>query len=182
VKNLLAVALCLLAGLSAAAESPSGAEAAVLRYAEVTRKYDTAAMAALIHPEALKRFRITMDSALAGPKGEQAERELLPLFAVTTRTAYSALSDVEAYKRLNDTVAKSAPGLIGMMATSVYEIVGSTIKDGIAYVTYNLKMTVEGAPVSSHVVQTLKSHNGQWLLLLPSTADATIAGIEARFK
>jgi hypothetical protein len=49
-------------------------------------------------------------------------------------------------------------------------------------VTYNLKMTVEGTPVSSHVVQTLKSHNGQWLLLLPSTADATIAGIEARFK
>jgi hypothetical protein len=69
-----------------------------------------------------------------------------------------------------------------MMATSVYEIVGTIIRDGTAYVTYNLKMTVEGTPVSSQVVQTLQSHNGQWLLLLPSTADATIASIEAAFK
>jgi len=164
------------------AQERSGAEAALATYIEVTKRYDTAAIAALMHPDALKRFRTTIDTAFAGPKGDQAKRELLPLFDVTAVTAYSALSDVDAYKRMNDTVAKNAPDLIALMSTCKFEIVGTIIKDGTAHVTYNFTMTVEGRPVTTPVVQMLRQHEGRWLLMLPPTADATIARIESRYR
>ena len=92
------------------------------------------------------------------------------------------MSDFDAYKRLNDTVVKSAPELVDMMSTSTYEIVGSFVKDDVAYVTYTLGVTVKGKVVSTQVIQTLKMHDGRWLLMLPSTAEGTIAGIEKRFN
>ena len=111
-KELIIVSLCLLASVHAVAQDSSGAEAAVLKYGEAAKAYDTAAMTALMHPDALKRFRTTINEALAGSKGAQAKAELLPLFSVATVAAYSALSDPEAFKRLNDTVAKTAPELV----------------------------------------------------------------------
>ena len=84
-------------------------------------------------------------------------------------------------QRLNDAVVKSAPELVEMMSNSTYEIVGSFVKDDVAYVTFTLGVTVKGQAVTSQVVQTLKMHDGRWLLMLPSTAEGTIAGIEARF-
>lgn len=181
-RKLVAVLVCSVASLSAIAQSSSGAEAAMQEYMEATRTHNTQAMAALMHPDALKRFRTTIDNALSGPKAGQAEKELLPLFSVTTVSAYSDRSDVEAYKRLNDAVARAAPELITMMSASTYEIVGSFIEDDVAHVIYNIELTIQGNPVSSQVVQTLKMHDGKWFLMLPSTADATIVGIEARFK
>jgi hypothetical protein len=182
VKSLIIATLCLFLSFSATAQDSSGAEAAFRSYWAVTKTYDTEAMAASMHPDALRRFRTSIDAALAGPKRDRAANELLPLFSVTTVAAYSALSDSEAYKRLNDTLAKGAPDLLHMMSTSDSEIVGTLVKDGIAYVTYNLKMTVQGNSISTQAVQTLKMHNGKWLLMLPPTADATIAGIDAEFK
>lgn len=180
-KFLIAIAL-LSASLGAAAQDKAGAEAAMSRYAAATKTYDVAAMTALMHPEALKRFRTTIDKALNGPKGSQASAELLPLFAVSSVGEFAALSDADAYRRMNETIAKSAPEIIQMMANSSYEIVGAVLKDGIAYVTYDLRMVVEGSPVSTQVVQTLKLHDGKWLMLLPATADATIVGIESAFR
>jgi hypothetical protein len=83
---------------------------------------------------------------------------------------------------MNDTIRESAPELVELMSTSTYEIVGSFIKDEIAYVTYDLAIIVKGKGVRSQVVQTLKQHEGEWLLMLPSTAEASVAGIEARFQ
>ena len=48
--------------------------------------------------------------------------------------------------------------------------------------TYNLGMTVNGKAITTQVVQKLKLYDGKWLLMLPSTAEASIAAIEARFK
>jgi hypothetical protein len=181
-KGLLVVALYLLMGTASAAQAPAGAEAAVQKYAHAMKAYDTAAITALMHPEALKQFRTAFNGALTGPKRDQAARQLLPLFSVTTVPAYMALSDAEAYKRLNDAIARGAPELIEMASKSTYEIVGSFVKDGVAHVTFNMKTTVEGRSVSMPVVQMAKMHNGTWLLMLPASADATIAGIEAEFK
>ena len=104
------------------------------------------------------------------------------MFSVTAAAEFAQLSDVEAYKRLNDTIKESSPELIDMMSDATFEVVGSFLKDGLAYVTYNLEVTVNGKAVSTQVVQKLKLHDGNWLLMLPSTAEASIAGIEARFK
>lgn len=181
-KKLAAAFVCLLASLSAWAQNSPDAEAALSRYVAATKSFDTAAMTALMHPDAMKRFRTTINTALTGPKAEQAKKELLPLFSVTTVEAYFALSDLEAYKRMNDRIAKSAPELREMMAKSTHEILGSFVKDGVAHVTYNLTMTFDGRPVNTQVSQMLKMHDGKWMLMLPSTADATMAGIEARFR
>ena len=182
VTPLAVITLSLLTSLVASAQDVPSAQAVLLKYAEATKAYDTAAMSSLMHPDALKRFRSSIDSALNGPKRTQAEKELLPLFSVTTVADYLVLSDAEAYKRLNDTIGRSAPGLIEMLAKSSYELVGGFVKDDVAYVTYNLKIRVEGKPVNQQVTQALRAHEGRWLLMLPATADATIAGIEQRFK
>jgi hypothetical protein len=162
-------------------QTPPAYESALLEYGQVTKSYDTQKMAEHMHPEALRRFRAVMEAALHGPKERQAATELLPLFSVSTAADFGKLTDFDAYKRLNDTVVKSAPELVEMMSTSTYEIVGSFVKDDVAYVTYTLGVTVKGKVVSTQVIQTLKMHDGKWLLMLPSTAEGTIAGIERRF-
>lgn len=164
------------------AQTQPGAEAAVLEYAEATKSYDTRQMSGHMHPEALKRFRATIDAALQGPKKDLAAKELLPLFSVATAPEFDQLTDVEAYKRLNDTIARSAPKLVEMMAGATSKVVGSFLKDDLAYVTYDLEMTVDGKAIKSQVVQKLKLHDGKWRLMLPSTAEASLAGIETRFK
>jgi hypothetical protein len=162
------------------AQTQAGYEAAFLNYAQATRSYDTRQMSVLMHPDAVGRLRKTIDAALRGSKKELAATELLPLFSVSSAADFEQLPDVEVYK-LNDTIAVSSPELIEMMSGATYEIVGSFMKDELAYVTYNLKMTAKGKAVSTQVVQTLKMHDGKWLLMLPSTAEGAIAGIESRF-
>jgi hypothetical protein len=174
--------LALAASWQGIAQSQPDAEAALLNYAQVMKSYDTEKMSKFMHPEALTRFRTTIDTALQGSKQGLAVKELLPLFSVTTAADFAQLSDLEVYKRLNDTVAKTSPELLELMSGATCEVVGSFLKDDIAYVTYTLGLTVNGKAMNTQVVQKLKLHDGQWLLMLPSTAEASIAGIEARFK
>jgi hypothetical protein len=182
VTKAIVVLLCLLGSVGATSQELSGAEAAMLKYVEATKTFDTAAMTAFMHPDALKRFRGSFATAFSGPKSAQAKRELLPLFSVTTAEDFAALSDSEAYKRMNDMIAKNAPETITMMSQVTGDIVGGFIEDNVAHVTYNLNVNVEGSVVKTQIVQTLKMHEGKWLLMLPSTADATIVGIDARYK
>ena len=176
-----ALLVLLLSTASASAQTQPSYESAFLEYAQVTKTYDTEKMSEFMHPEALRRFRSVFDAALHGPKAEQAAQALLPLFSASSAADFAKLTDFQAYKRLNDAVVKSAPELVEMMSNSTYEIVGSFVKDDVAYVTFTLGVTVKGQAVTSQVVQTLKMHDGRWLLMLPSTAEGTIAGIEARF-
>ncbi|MEO1543510.1 MAG: hypothetical protein AAFR75_05755 [Pseudomonadota bacterium] len=163
------------------AQERADAQLALLAYFEATRTYDTVTMSSMMHPKALYRFRNTINLALRGPNSEAAESTLLPLFAVNSVSEFEALSDVEAYQRLNDVIASSVPELIAMMRDASMEIVGETHRESIVYVTYVMKMKIEGEEIEVEVVQKLKQHDGVWMLLLPSKADATIAGIEAEF-
>lgn len=181
-KKIILVTLCLFASFQVAAQDKAAAEAVMLQYAAATKSYDTVAMTRLMHPEALQVVHTTFDAALHGPKSDLAKKQLLPMFAVTSVDAFSALSDAETFKRMNDTIAKGAPELIDLMSTATYEIVGSFVKDDTAYVTYNLTLTVDGRTVTTQVVQTLKVHDGQWLLMLSSTSEAAIAGVKAQFE
>lgn len=173
--------LLLTTSWQAAAQNAPAYERAFLDYTQVTKHSDTQRMSEYMHPEALKRFRGVIEVALHGQKKEEAAAALLPLFSVSSAADFEKLTDLQAYKRMNDTIVKSSPELVEMMSTSTYEIVGSFVRDDVAYVTYRLGVTVRGKPISSQIVQTLKVHDGRWLLLLPSTAEGAIAGIEARF-
>jgi hypothetical protein len=182
VKAIAAFMLALTASWQVFAQTEPGAEAAFLDYAQATKSYDTGKMSALMHPEALKRFRAIFDAALQGPKKDLAAKELLPLFSLTAAADFAQLTDQEAFKRLNDTVAKAAPQIVDMMSGATFAVVGSFLKDDLVYVTYNFGVTVNQKAMSSQVVQKLKLHDGKWLLMLPSTAEDSIAEIEARFK
>lgn len=144
--KLMGVLLCLLVSCLAVAQDRSPAESALEKFMEASQAYDTARMATLMHPEALQRFRAVIVAALEGGKADLAQAELLPLFSVSTTEELVSLSEVEAYKRLSDSVAKAAPEIIDLMAQSDFEIVGTVITDGIAYVTYVLTIPVQAEP------------------------------------
>jgi len=163
-------------------EDVSGAKLAMLNYFEATKTYNTSAMANSMNPEALSRFRSTINNALLSNKAELAKKELLPLFSVSKLDEFMGLSDVEAYKRLNDNIAKSQPDIISLLKFSDFEVVSEVKRGELVYITYTLIMDIEGQKISKDIVQKLKQHNGQWLLLLPPNGEATIAGIETRYK
>ena len=173
--------LLLAASWQSVAQTRPAYETAFLEYAEATKTFDTQKMSEFMHPEALTRFRAVFDAAFNGPKAAQAAPALLPIFSASSVAEVVKLTDLQAYKRLNDTVAKSAPEVVKLMATAKYEVVDSSLEDGIASVTYKFDVTADGQPVSSQTVQTLKLHEGKWLLLLPSTAEGTINQIQAKF-
>ena len=163
-------------------EDVSGAKLALLDYFEATKTYNTTAIANSMNPEALSRFRSTINTALLGNKSELAKKELLPLFTVSQLDEFMGLSDIEAYKRLNDFIANSQPDLIKLLKFSDIDIISEIKRDDIVYITYTLIMVVEGRKINKDIVQKLKQHNGLWLLLLPPNGEATIAGIESRYK
>ena len=99
-KRLLTVSICLLVSCFAFAQDKSGAEAALTKFVEATKAYDTARMASSMHPEALQRFRAVIETALKSGKADLAKAELLPLFSVSSVEDFSKLSDVEMFKRL----------------------------------------------------------------------------------
>lgn len=152
-KRFISVAICLLVSCFAMAQDKSGAEAALTKFVEATKAYDTARMASSMHPEALQRFRTVIEGALKSSKADLAKAELLPLFSVPS--------------------AKTS---------SEFEILGTVVTGEIADVTYLMTITVEGQSVKQEIVQKLKPSNGQWMLLLPATSEATIANIESRYR
>ncbi|MGZ0079070.1 hypothetical protein [Methylomonas sp. YC3] len=165
-----------------AAADNSEINQAMHQYATALGAYNTRLMTDLMHPEALSTFRNTFDAALKGPKSSQAERELLPLFGVSTMNDYRRLTNKEAYQRLNDVIARGQPNLVQMMRSSRLDILDTSLKGDVAYVVYSLKVSIQGRDVSKDVVQKLKKHDGKWMLLLPPTAEATIEGIHAEFQ
>lgn len=181
--NILAVVLATVALASRSAmANDSEVNQAMQQYSVALRAYNTGLMTDLMHPDALLTFRNTFDAALKGPKSTQAQRELLPLFDVSTLTDYRKLTNKEAYQRLNNVIARSQPNLAQMMQSSRLDIVDTSLKGDVAYVVYSLTVNIQGRDVSKDVVQKLKKHDGKWMLLLPPTAEATIAGIHAQFQ
>ena len=68
-----------------------------------------------------------------------------------------------------------------MMKSSKIEFIGETTSGDITTVTYTLTFNVNDRNIDQDTLQKLKLYNGKWLFLLPPSAEAAIAGIEARF-
>ncbi|ABO25152.1 hypothetical protein SHLO109777_08295 [Shewanella loihica] len=176
------LAFILLFSANSVADVEADIESVMATYIDAVRDYDTLQMASLMHPLALERFRASFDSALQGAKAEQAKKELMPLLSLKDFSDYLALTNKEAFKRLNDGVAAQAPELIAMMKDADFEIISTTLKGETAYVIYKLGLNINGQYLSQEVVQKLKKYEHKWLLLLPATAEAAIVNIEKRFK
>ncbi len=164
------------------ADMASDSKVMLSKYFEAIKMYDTSKMADLMHPDALKQFRDCFDNAFNGSKSDLAKSEILPALEVQTIEDYKKLSDREAYKRFNDFIANSQPRLVELMKKSQFSIVTENIQGDISYFTYLLTLNIEGKTISKNVVQRLKINNGQWMLLLAEDAEASIAGIAARYN
>ena len=150
-------------------------------YKLALQSYDTDKITRLIHPEELKRFRAAFDVALLGEKAHEAEKALLPLFSVTSVEKYSELSDRDVYVRMNEFVLKNQTSMVDSLRLSQIKLLNVSINDDLANVKYSLAMNIEGRDAHSEVIQKLKIHDGEWLLLLPHNAEATISKIKASF-
>src|SRR5690606_31261206 len=121
VKRLIAlVALTVVGG--AAFSQDGGAAAAFREYVAAAKVFDAQRMAAMMHPEALRRFRETFDKAFVGENAERARAELLPLFQAASYEEFAALTDVEAFERLNLVIAAAIPDAIELMKNSTWEV------------------------------------------------------------
>ena len=180
-KTLGVVSFLLIAAPFVHAQSEPAAEAALKEYGLALKAYDTRKMADMMHPEAVQLMRATMLKAFHGSNKDAAAAQLLPLFSVASVAEFEKLPSSEIYKRLNDYVGKASPDLLTMMSSSSYEIVGSVLKEGLAYVTYNLKISTKGKDFGSQEVQKLKLHEGKWMLLLPTSSEQSIKAIETQF-
>ena len=83
---------------------------------------------------------------------------------------------------MNEVIAASAPELIDMMKNAQINIISLNNQDELIYVIYSLGLEVKGQEVSKEVVQKMKLHNEQWMLMLSAEAAATAARINARYK
>ena len=152
------------------------------QYINALKTYDTGVMTDLMHPDALTRFRSTINNALNGPKSKLALKELLPLFKASSAEEYYSLSDKEAYRNMNDVVAASAPYLVEMMADARIKVISLNRQNELIYIIYSLGLEVQGQEINKEVVQKMKLYEDQWMLLLSAESDATVARINERYK
>lgn len=164
------------------AENTSDAKKVILRYLEAVKIYDTTIMSDLMHPEALKQFKDVFESALSGSNSDLAKSEILPVFGANTVEEFRQLDDMAAYKKFNDFAKNSRPELLELMHKSQFKVVTENIHGDIAYFTYELALNINGKVVRTEAVQKLKQHNGRWMLLLSAEAEASAAGIAARYN
>lgn len=180
-KHLASIFALILVGGYALSQEVTGPASAMLEYAEASKSFDAARIASLMHPEALQRARESFESAFRGENSDRARAHLLPIFSVSTYDEFVGLSDVEAFRRLNESVSRADPELVEIMATAEYEVIGQVQRGDEVFLTYVFTVTLEGRPISQEVVQRLKQHQGEWLLMLPASSEATIAAIEAQY-
>jgi hypothetical protein len=180
-KYVIALVILAFPGSSAFTQGNTGPANAMLSYADAAKSWDAERITQLMHPEALRQARAAFDGALLGENQARARTELLPMFSVATYEEFSKLSDFEVFQRLNEAVATSAPEILDLMAGARYEIIAETERGDEVILNYVLIINANGQEIRQDVVQRLKQHEGDWLLLLPATAASTIAGIEARY-
>ena len=159
-----------------------GPTSVLLKYADAAKNSDAVAISSLMHPEALKRAREAFDNAFQGENRERARTDLLPMFAVSTYEQFADLSDSEVFRRLTETVYHATPPeLIEAMTGSKSEVVGQVEQNDEVFITYTLTVAIRGQSISQRVIQRLKKHDGEWLLMLPASSEASIAAIGAQY-
>lgn len=171
----------LFAACTAFAQLETSPESVFMEYAEAARSWDVDRIVSLTHPEALSTFRETIDNALTGKKSDQARKELLPYFSVSSYEEFKLLSDDVVYQRMNDTVKKNLPHLVDVLANSEYEITERLDNGSEVVIVYRINFLIEGNSVAKETLQRLKLYDGEWRLLLPPDSEATIANLEAMY-
>ena len=164
----------------AAAQTPNDSpEAAAQRYVNAMQTRQWAAMADLMHPEALAKFR-AMFSPIVRSRKAAAVRE--QLFGGATPQHLDSLSDGAFYALMLGLIMQSSPELQDMMDSARTEILGH-VSEGpdLSHVVYRLRLPVGPITVAKPDVITFKRYRNGWSALLRADLEIMAAALQQRF-
>ncbi len=164
------------------AQVDSQAETVFLLYIDAAKQSDTSSMVSYIHPDALREFRGAYDDVLNGPFRAKAEAELLPLFGLSSREQFDALSDAEVFALFSRVALASAPELMRIMKTASVRVLDQVgTGDQISFV-YAMTLEIQGQESTHPLEQDMKMFQGQWRLMLPAESKNAMAKVRAYFS
>lgn len=174
------VALGLIAAPLAAQAAPDSPEAVAQRYVAAMRGRDWKAMAALMHPQALAKFRSMVGAAMhdtdAAPIREQ-------LFSGATPAQLDSMTDVDFYARFIAAAMGADPELQTMMDSAHVNILGHVAETPeITHVVFTMRLAIGPVSVSKPDVLTLRRQGSKWLALLRADMEIMAAALEQRFR
>lgn len=172
--------------LQGVAASPSrsiadteSAQQVTMRFIDAMRANHWKALAALMHPAALRQMREFLSVLLEAPNADPIRRELL---GVSSAAEAKALSDTAMFEALLRVSAKS-PELGDAFRSAKVQILGQ-VNEGpdTAHVIYRMQLTLEGTPVSTMDVISLARSPAGWRGLLKGDMAAFAAAIRAAIQ
>ena len=161
---------------SRSAADTESAQQVTMRFIDAMRANDWKAVAALMHPGALRQLREFFSVLFEAPNADPIRRELL---GVSSAAEAKALSDTAMFESLLRVSAKS-PELADAFRTATVQILGQ-VNEGpdTAHVVYRMQITLEGTPVTTMDVFSLARSPAGWRGLLKGDMAAFAAAIRA---
>ena len=164
----------------ATADAGQTPEAVGKRYIGAIRTGDWKQAAALMHPEALKKFRELMLPIVKADTSGQVARSF---FGVTSASQLATLPDAELYVRMMKFLMTSSPELARIMSGSESTVIGHVDEGAdVTHVVFRMRATVNGLTVEKMDTMSMRRFGATWRLLLSGDLEGMAAAMRARFR
>jgi hypothetical protein len=172
--------LLLVAPLHAQARSLATPEAAATAFTVALRTQQYADAAALMHPDALARFRAIFLPLATHDKGAELRQQM---FGAGSVDELAALDDVALFERFLRSVMSLAPEFQTILGAAEADMLGH-VSEGpeLAHVVYRIRLTVEGMAVTKLDVITLRKSGAEWRALLKGDIEAMAEAIRRQME
>lgn len=154
-----------------AADSP---EAAALRQMEAMRARDFTAMAALMHPDALREIRDFLVPILEHDEGAEFREMLLGTDDVAV---LDTLSHAALFAQFLQFVMASDSSIGASLGAAQMTPIGHLMEGDTVHVVSRLTVTLEGVAMTQMDVLSLRHYQGQWRSLLSGDLSGLVAMI-----
>ena len=155
-------------------------EAVTQQYVTALRANDWKRMTALMHPQALARFRGMMSAVLHSNEGKSLRDEF---FGGATAAQLDSLNDADFYSRFLAAVMRSEPDLEAAMDSAQITIVGHVEESpDIVHVVFTMRLAMGPISISKPDIVTLKRQGNTWRALLRAEMEIMAATLEQRFR
>jgi hypothetical protein len=137
-------------------------------------------MAALMHPEALTKFRSMLSPALHSEEGRALREQF---FGGITVTRLDSLTDAEFFARFLAAAMSSEPDLRTFMDSAQMKIIGHvTEAPDLVHVVFVMRLRMGRVSVSKPDVLSFKRLGNVWRALLRADMEIMAAALEQRFR
>jgi hypothetical protein len=175
----LMMTLTLVAEPAAAQMSAESPEAVAERYVSAMRTQKWSAMADLMHPEALAKFRTMFSGVVHSPRAGPVREQL---FGGATPARLDSLNDAQFYALVIAVAMSADPELQTAMDSARMEILGHVDEGSdISHVVFRMRLPVGPVTVAKLDVITFKRYRNTWLTLLRADLEIMAAALQQRF-